>query len=84
MATGLSPREQSLTLYIMTGFPRHDALMQKLGRYTTGRSCLYVKKLEDVDTDVLRELVRASVEQVAERALRLLTPTGWAPQPAAR
>ena len=49
----------------MTGFPRHDALMQKLGRYTTGKSCLYVKKLEDVDTDVLRELVRASVEQVA-------------------
>ena len=65
MATGVSPREQSLTLYIMTGFPRHDALMQKLDRYTTGKSCLYVKKLEDVDTDVLRELVRASVEQVA-------------------
>ena len=66
MATGVSPRKQSLTLYIMTGFPRHEALMQKLGRYKTGKSCLYVKKLEDVDTDVLRELVRESYERVSK------------------
>ena len=66
MATGVSPRKQSLTIYIMTGFPRHETLMEKLGRYTTGKSCLYVKKLEDVDTGVLRELVRESCERVSK------------------
>ena len=39
MATGVSPRKQSLTVYIMTGFQRHEALMKRLGRYTTGKSC---------------------------------------------
>ena len=66
MATGVSPRKQSLTLYIMTGFPRHDALMNKLGSYTTGKSCLYIKKLEDVDTGVLKRLVRKSFEHVSK------------------
>ena len=61
-----SPRKQSLTLYIMTGFPRHEALMQKLGRYTTGMSRLYIKKLDDVDMDILRELVRESFERVSK------------------
>ena len=66
MATGVSPRKQSLTVYIMTGFPRHEALMEKLDRYTTGKSCLYIKRLEDVDTEVLRELVRESYERVSK------------------
>ena len=66
MATGVSPRKQSLTVYVMTGFARHAALMEKLGRYTTGKSCLYIKKLEDVDTAVLRELVRDSFERVSK------------------
>lgn len=67
MATGVSPRKRSLTVYIMTGFARHEELMQKLGRYTTGRSCLYIKKLEDVNLDVLRELVRESFAHVSRR-----------------
>lgn len=66
MATGVSPRKQSLTVYVMTGFARHAALMEKLGRYTIGKSCLYIKKLEDVDTDVLRELVRDSFKRVSK------------------
>lgn len=66
MAVGVSPRKQSLTVYVMTGFERHAALMAKLGRYATGKSCLYIKKLEDVDTSVLRELVRDSFEQVSK------------------
>ena len=66
MATGVSPRKQSLTVYIMTGFQRHEALMRKLGRYTTGKSCLYIKKLEDIDLDVLRELVRDSFARVSK------------------
>ena len=67
MATGVSPRKQSLTLYIMSGFPGHDALMKKLGTYTTGKSCLYIKKLEDVDTKVLRKLVRESFARVTKQ-----------------
>lgn len=59
--TGFSPRAQSLTLYIMDGFKSYDALMKKLGKHKTGKSCLYIKKLEDIDLDVLRELITRSV-----------------------
>ena len=59
--TGFSPRKQSLTLYIMSGFDEYDNLLQKLGKYTTGKSCLYIKKLEDVDLQTLEELVKQSV-----------------------
>jgi len=60
--TGFSPRKTALTLYIMAGFKRFDELMGKLGKYKTGKSCLYVKKLEDVNRDVLRELITESVD----------------------
>jgi hypothetical protein len=62
--TGFSPRKQNLTLYIMSGFEEYDDLLKKLGKHTTGKSCLYIKKLEDVDQDVLRELVSKSVEHM--------------------
>jgi hypothetical protein len=61
---GFSPRKQAITLYIMTGFDDHDALLDKLGMYKTGKACLYIKKVEDVDLDVLRELVRKSAEHM--------------------
>lgn len=67
-AAGFSPRKQALTLYIMSGFSRHDELMSKLGTYTTGKSCLYIKKIEDVDMDVLEQLVRGSMEMVATQS----------------
>lgn len=63
--TGFSPRKRNLTLYIMAGFERYDALLEKLGKFKTGKSCLYLKRLADVDLDVLRELVRQSAEHVA-------------------
>ena len=63
--TGFSPRKQNLTVYIMAGFEAYDGLMQKLGKYKTGKSCLYIKKIEDIDQEVLRELVRQSSEHVA-------------------
>jgi hypothetical protein len=59
---GFSPRKQALTVYILPGFERYGDLMSKLGKHSTGKSCLYIKKLKDVDLDVLRELVRQSVE----------------------
>ena len=66
MATGVSPRKQSLTVYIQTGFDRHAELMERLGRFTTGKSCLYVKRLEDIDTDVLGDLIRDSYALVSK------------------
>jgi hypothetical protein len=59
--TGFSPRKRNLTLYIMSGFDNRDALLADLGKYKTGKSCLYVNKLDEVDLDTLRELVRQSV-----------------------
>ena len=64
---GFSPRKQAITLYIMTGFDDHDNLMSKLGKYKTGKACLYIKKIEDVDLSVLRELVRQSAEYGRKR-----------------
>lgn len=65
--TGFSPRAQNLTVYIMPGFEPFPTLMQKLGKYKTGKSCLYVKKLEDIDISVLEELIKKSVEYMEKR-----------------
>lgn len=64
---GVSPRKQSLTLYVMPGFDEYDGLLAQLGKHKTGESCLYVNKLEDVDFDVLRRLVELSVEEMRLR-----------------
>lgn len=60
LALGFSPRKTSLTLYLMDGFDGYGDLLERLGRHRTGRSCLYVKRLQDVDTGVLREMVSRS------------------------
>ncbi len=67
LKVGFSPRKRELSIYIMSGFKKHDELMQKLGKYRTGKSCLYVKRLEDINMDVLRDLVQESVKFVDEK-----------------
>lgn len=62
--TGFSPRKNDLTLYIMAGFDRFPDLMKQLGKHKTGKSCLYIKRLADVDTNVLKQLIRESVAHV--------------------
>lgn len=64
MLVGFSPRKQNLTLYIMAGFDQYDDLMSKLGKFKTGKSCLYVNKLSTINLDVLRELVKQSVDHM--------------------
>lgn len=64
--TAFAPRKRDLTIYIMPGFSRYGALMSKLGKYRTGKSCLYLKKLDDVDRRVLRELIARSVRDMAK------------------
>lgn len=64
---GFSPRKTALTVYIMPGFKRYDSLMQKLGKHKTGKSCLYIKRLADVDMDILTELISESVKYMNEK-----------------
>lgn len=66
MRVGFANRKTALTIYIMAGFDAYPDLMGSLGKFKTGRSCLYVKKLEDIDVDVLRRLVRSSLVYMAE------------------
>jgi len=66
MQVGFSPRKRNLTLYIMPGFDGYRSLLEKLGKYRTGKSCLYINKLDDVDLPTLRELIRQSVVHVKE------------------
>jgi Domain of unknown function (DU1801) len=60
MALGFAPRKQNLVLYLMDGFDGYQELLARLGKHSTGKACLYVKRLADVDPDVLRELVASS------------------------
>jgi len=64
---GFSPRKQNLVVYIMPGFKEFPALMKKLGKYKTGKSCLYLNKLDDVDEDVLQKLIEQSVRVMRKR-----------------
>lgn len=62
--TGFSPRKQNLTIYIMSGFARYPELMSRLGKHKTGKSCLYVKSLADIDQPTLATLIRESVDHL--------------------
>lgn len=59
-----SPRKQNLTMYLMPGFDQHAELLGKLGKHTTGKSCLYVKRLSDVHLPTLKKLITASVKRM--------------------
>ncbi len=65
MRTGFANRKTALTLYIMAGFETYPDLMVKLGKFKTGKSCLYIKRLADVDLDVLTELIKESLDFMA-------------------
>ena len=62
--TGVSPRKQALTVYVMSGFDEYDSLLAQLGPHKTGRSCLYIRNLDKVDQKVLARLIRKSVAQL--------------------
>jgi len=59
---GFSPRKQALSLYLMAGFTKHPEIMARLGKYKTGKSCLYVKSLKDINEEALRSLIKSSVD----------------------
>ena len=63
--TGFSPRKQDLTIYVMMGFAKYDALMKLLGKYRVGKSCLYIKRLSDIHQPTLKKLLKTSVKDLA-------------------
>jgi hypothetical protein len=65
--TAFSPRKQNLVVYIMPGFSPFGALMKKLGKHKTGKSCLYINRLDDIDVSVLEKLIADSVKLMRER-----------------
>ena len=62
-----APRKKDLTIYLMDIFERRPDLMKKLGKHRTGKVCLYIRRLADVDMKVLKELVAASVRYVSAK-----------------
>ena len=64
MLTGFSPRARNITVYIMPGFGKFAPLLEKLGKHKTAKSCLYIKRLEDVDEKVLSALITDSVREM--------------------
>ena len=61
-----SPRKQDLTIYLHSGFEQHTALMEKLGKYKTGKVCLYIKKLEDINLPTLKKLIKESADWLSK------------------
>jgi hypothetical protein len=63
---GFSPRKQNLTLYCMGGFEQHADLLGRLGKHKLGKGCLYIKRLKDVDQEVLSALLTAAVKEASQ------------------
>ena len=68
LEVGFSPRKQNLTLYVMNGINKHKELLKKLGKHKTGKGCLYIKSLDQVDKNVLKELVKKSVTEMRTKS----------------
>lgn len=62
---GFSPRKQNLTVYLMGGLEMQKELLSKLGKYKTGKGCLYFKRLDDIDKNVLKSMIKNSVKKLS-------------------
>jgi len=63
---GFSPRKAKISLYLAQGEPERENVLQRLGKHKTGKACVYVNKLDDIDLDVLKEMIRQSVDYLKE------------------
>lgn len=64
LVTGFSPRKQNFTIYIIPGYSKYQNLLKKIGKYKLGKSCLYVKCLDDINLDVLKIIIADSVSEM--------------------
>jgi Domain of unknown function (DU1801) len=67
MRIAFSPRKQNITLYITSGFEEYQELLEQLGKHSCGKSCLYIKRLSDVDIPTLEKLIQASVKYMNQK-----------------
>ncbi len=63
---GFSPRKAKISLYFATGDPKRDKLQEKFGKHTSGKACVYINKVADIDVDVLKELILQSIAFLRE------------------
>lgn len=68
--TGFSPCKQNLTLYMMGGFDPLDASLKNLGKYSNGKDCICINRLEDVDLKILKKLISQSVRRIARPKIK--------------
>lgn len=64
---GFSPRKAAISLYVYSGMPEHEYLLTNLGKFTMGKACIYVKKLSDIDLEVLKTLILATIDFLTDR-----------------
>ena len=67
LATGFSPRKAQHSIYIMPGYGDYGSILDRIGKHSLGKSCFYVKTLKDIDLDVLKELIRAGLDDLAQK-----------------
>lgn len=67
LATGFAPRAKELVVYLMADSPQREQHLGRLGKHRIGKSCLYIKRLADVDIDILDQLIRSSLQALRER-----------------
>jgi len=59
---GFSPRKAAISLYVFTGAKEHEYLLEGLGKYKIGKACIYIKKLSDIDQDVLKKIMKVTID----------------------
>ena len=64
---GFSPRKAAISLYVFSGMPEHEYLLEGLGKFKKGAACIYVKKLSDISTPVLKEIMKTTIAFLKER-----------------
>ncbi|MAK62177.1 MAG: hypothetical protein CMK09_14500 [Ponticaulis sp.] len=67
LMTGFSPRKANMVVYVLPGYTDHSDILNRIGKYKLGKSCLYINKLADVDMDVLKELITAGFDEMKTR-----------------
>lgn len=67
LLVGFSPRKAAISLYVYSGMPEHEYLLENLGKFKMGKACIYVKKLSDIDLDVLKELINTTITFLKSR-----------------
>ena len=64
---GFSPRKAAISLYVFSGMPEHEYLLEGLGKFKKGAACIYVKKLSDISVPVLKEIMKTTISFLKER-----------------